>query len=107
MASAVQWGAWVWTTAAASGRLRRMSWWKRHSVDGFSGPVQASPSSPIAARSPGRISSYGVADGVMSMRPSRRAEMLPEVPWLIPSAFICRAASTMAWRRVGSSMAAR
>jgi hypothetical protein len=29
-------------------------------------------------------------DGVISMRPSKRAEMLPEVPWLIPAAFISR-----------------
>ena len=40
----------------------------------------------------------------MSMVSPIRAEMLPEVPWLMPSSFIRRASATMAWRRAVSSV---
>ena len=87
---------------------RRISRWNRHSVDGFNGPSHApSPSSAMAAISPGAIASYGVADGVISIRPPKRAEILPDVPWLIPSVFIDRACSIIARRRLLSSMVAR
>ena len=83
-----------------------MSRWNRHSVDGASGPDHSPrlPSSGIDATSSGRMSSYGVADGVISIRSPQRAEMLPDVPWLMPSAFIRRAASTIARRRPASAL---
>ncbi len=58
----------------------------------------------MAARSAGCIVSYGVAEGVISIVPPSRALMLPEVPWLIPSVFMARAAAMMAWRRSSSVM---
>jgi hypothetical protein len=46
--------------------------------------------------------------GVISIPSPSRKLMLPEVPWLMPSAFIERQASTMLWRfffAAGDSMA--
>jgi hypothetical protein len=76
-----------------------MSKWNRHSVDGFSGPDQLpSSANGIAAIISGRIRSYGVADGVISIVSPSRTLMLPDVPWFSPAAFISRHASMMPCR---------
>src|SRR3979490_1884408 len=74
-----------------SGRAFMMSRWKRHSVDGLSGPVHDpySPSMGIAAIMSGVSASYGVADGEISMVSPCRAELFPATevrcrPWSAP-----------------------
>src|SRR5690348_634930 len=75
-----------------------MSRWKRHSDDGLRRP-RAAPSASTATRSSASVSSYGSALGVTRKPPSMRALTLPDLPRLMPSAFICRAVRTTASRR--------
>ena len=79
-----------------------MSRWKRHSVDGFSGPDHA-PYSPLSGISADHLRPQQVvgdrALGVISIASPMRAEMLPAVPDIKPAAFIARHWATIAARR--------
>src|SRR5690349_20790630 len=79
-----------------------MSRWKRHSLDGLRVPL-AAPDSSTATMSSTVVSAYGSPLGVIRKPPSMRALTLPDLPRLIPAAFIARAVAMIAVRSAGVS----
>src|SRR6476660_9946160 len=74
-----------------------MSRWNRHSLDGFRVPL-AVPVSSTATLSSVVVSAYGSPLGVIRKPPSMRALTLPDLPRLIPAAFMPSAVSTIRLR---------